>query len=485
MSVDHELERRLSAALDVVPIPELDLQRMNRSMRRGVRRRRLRQVGVAGGLTLALAVIPVSMQIGAVPYPDSLPAVSLADRPSQLSRAATKGSLADDEAWLSAFRTWLGTQRWDESGGESWRVAGADAVDVIYAGDIGDERMVLAEVAVRWGLIEARTQKWFHGQAGAEPQALIEASSGEPQDLVVEQLGLLIDGQSTPTQGFLIVSSQPEEVTLLSPTYDRDGSSSVSRTPVQPSEPGVYEAVSPNQATDLAVNVAGRPEQPRSGISVDAALIETWLEAGSIDQSDPALGTQLGPLSPDFAVETWATHFGLNPRSLAKGEITLLADDTGRARAAVVRATRADGLQFVSYLGELTEELDRPGEVRTDLDGARRIVAAPGNSSDAENPESIGHAWTVPGRSGAPDVAVLGPAAAESVVFLDRDGQQVGSAAVTAGRGVVALPTDATTVAFSTGQAGGGTGSGVAIVRTSDQGTWLSWVDMAGGDSTR
>ncbi len=177
---------------------------------------------------MAVAAVVGSVQVGWLPYPAWAPAASLSavtGGTSALADGPTKGSLADDQGWLSSFRDYVADQRQDESDGETWKVASAENVDVVFAGDVEGHRLALVEAPYRWGAIEYRQQTWFMGPAGAPAGDMVDNGGSDPQDIAYVGFGPGTGyGGASGGEGLLVVAAGDREVTVaLGRTLTADG----------------------------------------------------------------------------------------------------------------------------------------------------------------------------------------------------------------------------------------------------------------------
>lgn len=177
---------------------------------------------------MAVASVVGSVQVGWLPYPAWAPAASLSavtGGTSALAAGPTKGSLAADADWLADLRGHAAAQRRDEAGGESWQIAAADRVDVIFAGDVEGHRLALVEAPYRWGAIEYRQQTWFMGPAGARVGDMVENGGHDPADIAYVGFGAGTGyGGASGSEGLLVVAAGDREVTVaLGRTLTGDG----------------------------------------------------------------------------------------------------------------------------------------------------------------------------------------------------------------------------------------------------------------------
>ena len=177
MNVNTEsvLKDALAAEADMVDVPEDPWSGFERRERTHKRRRRTALAGVVAALAAAGGV-----QAGVVPLPSWVPAIQVAGFNAVLGDGPVRGSLAGDKALLEGLRREIKDV---EDPGETWRVADRQAIRFVYAADVGDERLVLALVPLRFGFLEDRALVWYAGEAGAPATELLESGrvdGGEP-----------------------------------------------------------------------------------------------------------------------------------------------------------------------------------------------------------------------------------------------------------------------------------------------------------------
>ncbi len=132
------------------------------------RKRRRTASAVAGALTVVALV-----QTNAVPVPSWTPSIQLnaPASPSLLLQYPTRGSLAADHEWLTGLRDQVD----DISESEGvWRVGDRDRIRIVFAGDVGDERVALLVVPLRLGLIEVQESMVYTGLVGAPPDEMMQ-----------------------------------------------------------------------------------------------------------------------------------------------------------------------------------------------------------------------------------------------------------------------------------------------------------------------
>lgn len=185
IDVEHELAQTLrTRAADVGQHPD-PWTRYIVARRSSTRRRRVRRAG----LTLAAAAAVAGVMLNAIPVPSVIPVVPVGPTSSDslLWDEPTRGSLARDDAWLAGLRAAVR----DVSEVEGvWRVAGRDRIRLIFAGDVGDQRLALVVVPLRLGVIEVQESMWYVGKVGAAARDMEQGGNfGELPDVVTTMEG--------------------------------------------------------------------------------------------------------------------------------------------------------------------------------------------------------------------------------------------------------------------------------------------------------
>jgi hypothetical protein len=159
---------------DADPWPKFEKE--NRRHRRGRRARGAAAI-VAG--TAAIAVLGS----GAVPLPSWVPALTIDNASSALLNEPTAGSLAADEEWLSAFRAELPelfAEGWESDPERQSLDGDGSETKIIFAGDVSRQRVVIANVPTRNGLLRRESTVWFTGPIGADPADMRIDGGGGP-----------------------------------------------------------------------------------------------------------------------------------------------------------------------------------------------------------------------------------------------------------------------------------------------------------------
>lgn len=178
MNIETTLRERMTDSAEALDLPEDPWPAFAGRERHHRRVRRTR----AGVVAAALAVLVV-LQSGVVPMPGWAPGIAIAATNDALLDSPARGSLAGDTAWLDGMRAQV---RDLEEAEERWRVADRSRIRFLYAADIGDSRLVLMHIPLRWGFLTDSVLKWYEGPAGATPAEMYESdhSDGRAQAAV-------------------------------------------------------------------------------------------------------------------------------------------------------------------------------------------------------------------------------------------------------------------------------------------------------------
>ncbi len=431
----HDTMEDRTAAPPAAPVwPKIE-----RGLRRARRRRRARTAGKAGAGVLAFGALLAGVQTNALPYPTwaTLPS---AGGGSVLADGGTRGSLADDVAWLDGLRQAVADgEVKQEEDGEWWAPPSASDVDVIYAGDVGAYRLALVEADWRWGVIAARQQVWLQGRAGAAPGELTEGMNNSPEDVSV----YVAHAGSHPADmepivgqaAVVVLSPRSLDLRLRHPAeYAADGTVRRAETKVAPTGDGLYEALV-TEPGGFELMVPGRryPEQ------VTAFHVPDAVEVPVTGALPPVHGTAVPPtdeLHAEVAAALDAADLAYEgtPRRL------LWAGEIGGDRYRVVGMTAPGGARVLVVL-------------RHDFSGPDLATWVVSGDALPRGPmERAALAWPVaeegPGDEPVPSgrVAVLGPVGATAAVLL-AGGDEVGRAPLRDGFATAQAPT-ATSVRF-------------------------------------
>jgi hypothetical protein len=395
---------------------------------RGIRRRRRRRrAATAAGVLVSVVAFAGAVQVGVLPYPAWAPAVQVAASPaSALAAQPTRGSLADDERWLAAFREHVAGLRQDEPGGESWSVPSASDVRVLFAGDVAGTRLAAIEAPYRWGAIEVRQQVWFTGPAGTGPETLVQSRNGDPSDVMAEQFGPGMGyPDATGPSGWVVLTPDDRPVTLVgAPSYAADGTVTRTEERLTSRAPGLYVWSTSEDVGLTTVRVGNGQE-----------LLYSSSGPGQVEPPAPLRGLPLGAEETSSALALLYSDAGL---PLAGAEpLVLWAGGGAPGHRLAVLALRAPSGALV--VGPAHEEETGPA-------ADDRILARDVSTILSSRPvEDVAVAWqqfdgyTEP--IGVTDrVGVLGPAAAVEARLLGPDGVVVATAPLTDGGGQATAP---------------------------------------------
>jgi hypothetical protein len=455
---ERDVAERLAACADTLPVPPARWEDVERGLRRVRRRRRLRRLGTTAGALVCVLGLAGGVQLGAVPYPTWAPAVVLpaAGGSSALAAQPTKGSLKDDDAWLAAFRRHVASDRWDESGGESWSVGNPDDVHVIFAGDVAGHRLALVAAPYRWGLIESPQQVSFVGPAGAEPADMWQGSNSSTSDVAVIHMtpGM---GDDTST-AVVVVTADDRPVTLLgAPVYDADGVATRPEQSLDEVEPGVHVWTAPGDAGAIDVRADGRQIAGGAGGGPVSVVVP-----------EPLRGSALPPDVARSGIEQAYMVSGLAEGS---AEPLVVWSGAAESRHSAVVALRVESGALVMVLAHQAEGPNGP-ETYLSVDHATVLPAQPvagvalawrqsqmvweRSSEDSGSTAAAGGAvsyaqdgeaeYSGDARSSA-WVGLLGPTPAVSAQVLGADGAALTTVPLHDGGAAVKAP-DATTIRF-------------------------------------
>jgi hypothetical protein len=182
MSSETDLRRFFADQAAMIDTPEDPWIGFERLESRHRRTRRLR-VGVVAAAVAAL----VGLQTGIVPMPGWAPGVAIAAVDDALINSPMRGSLAGDRIWIAGLRTHI-----EAAGnrGEVWRMGAPDQIKILYAGDVGNHRLALAWLPLRFGFVKKSMLVWYEGAAGATPDQMTRQMPFDP-DRKVATIGTL------------------------------------------------------------------------------------------------------------------------------------------------------------------------------------------------------------------------------------------------------------------------------------------------------
>lgn len=450
---EREIGTHLGDLASTVEVGAPDWSSVRRGIVRARRRRRAATTGKVIGSVMAAAAVVGSVQVGWLPYPGWAPAASLSavtGGVSALAEGPTRGSLADDTGWLADLREHAAAQRRDEAGGESWQIAAADRVDVIFAGDVEGHRLALVEAPYRWGAIEYRQQTWFMGPAGAPASEMVANGGGDPDDIAYVGFGpgTGYDG-AAGGEGLLVVADGDREVTIaLGRTLIADGSTAP------------RERVSIETGDD-GLAVWTTTETGYFDLEIDGEQV--WTFGGSsagMQMSWSGRGEQ-----PDLDQMAGAGQSALGALGLADlpGRVVWAGSSDGGPFLLTMRAESGASVLLAGGTDDVPWDRGRVPWIRHDLvtvraSEARDVVAwqlgrttwssEPSPDSTVTAGDGSEH-WY--GTSGpAPAIALVGPEEAVAAEVLDADSRLLRTVGLVDGGGSVQVP-DAASVRFLSG----------------------------------
>jgi hypothetical protein len=215
MSIESQLREALSARADELSGPgglsDDPYARVAGAI--AVNRRRRRTAALAGVAAVAAIAVAVPSLAGGLGRDTTTPARRTQvvvpgpqdPRWASVSTWPTRGSLADDRAFLASFR------------------AQVDVQSVLYAGDIGADRVVVTR---ELGEDQVPMVKVYADDRGARADALLSiASSGE-----VDGAAVIVRRDPTPTGWMLVLASSAVRSAEVSPTATIRADGTVTRS---------------------------------------------------------------------------------------------------------------------------------------------------------------------------------------------------------------------------------------------------------------
>lgn len=450
------VKEALDAAADRVHTRTPQREELDRSLRRVRRRRRVARAGKGVGVVGLAAASLTVLQLGFVSLPAFVPAVPVGPQTSSaLAGLPVRGSLADDTGWLQAFREKVATFDRSESGGERWKAPSADAVDVLYAGDLGAYRIAVVETPLRWGAIESRQRITYTGVRGAAPDAMEENGNGEPSDVVDVELSPDNIGSAVPADapavGLVLGPASLVVEQSSNATVGANGTLRFATGTLDPVSPGVWEVTVPATSPRVFLRWPGQ----EFGVAVGA----DWVSNPSKDLLagvGPARRTASGPdatsgtPSDDRLVVSVASALWASALAPSTAEPHLVWSGTlGGTPVDVVDVVEPSGGHVLVAYQRSAVDPDWPGQVAA-------LAAVPQGEDGAlawAFQEWVKNADGSALQNGPFTVAFAGPADATAAVVTTADGREV-RATLTEGLGAVKVE-NATTARFldATGKA--------------------------------
>ncbi|MBM2623309.1 hypothetical protein JIG36_48210 [Actinoplanes sp. LDG1-06] len=205
--------------------------------RRERRHRNQRRARIGGAAVVVAAAVGV--QAGVVPLPGWAPGITVAGFNAVLNQGPVRGSLAGDKAFLEDMRRQFKDV---EDPGETWRIADRNQIQFVYAADVGDRRLVLALVPLRFGFLEDRALIWYDGEAGSPASRMTEGGRSDGGETVMTYSQRSADGP-----GVLVVVAPQGSTVAVSEgfRYTPDGRVEHNPADVQPAGTGLAELVLP------------------------------------------------------------------------------------------------------------------------------------------------------------------------------------------------------------------------------------------------
>ncbi|MFC6019414.1 hypothetical protein ACFP2T_24800 [Plantactinospora solaniradicis] len=187
--------------------------------KREVRHRRTRRLGTLA-VVAGFVAAAVGVQANVVPLPGWPSSIETASAPSGLAEGPTRGSLAGDRAWLTAFREQVDGFD-DPQGRGRWEVADRKEIRIVYASDRPGVRLGLVFAPLRLGSGTEWHFLWYEGPTGADARQMRE--SGGEQNTDPSVLAFL---RATPEDGGFAIAIGPPDSTVTiigEPHYSPSG----------------------------------------------------------------------------------------------------------------------------------------------------------------------------------------------------------------------------------------------------------------------
>ncbi|NMO53378.1 hypothetical protein HH310_19565 [Actinoplanes sp. TBRC 11911] len=244
MNIETELRAGLietAGELDLRLDPWTSFQRRETRHRRN----RLIRAGVAAAAVTALA----GMQAGVVPVPGWAPTIALAVGNEALLNGPVRGSLAGDTAFLAGMRAQI---RDIDNPDQNWRIGDRSKIRFLYAADVGDKRVVLAYVPLRFGFVTKPQLLWYDGAAGSDPAEMVAVANVDPAQRATQYVMASFDDP-----GVAVLVGPPGSTATISPGYEFGADGRVHDDPAVSGVPGsgIAETVLPPAPGDPGVTM--------------------------------------------------------------------------------------------------------------------------------------------------------------------------------------------------------------------------------------
>jgi hypothetical protein len=429
MNIETTLRDGLTDTATALDLPEDPWPSFQHRETRHVRNRRLR-IGVLAVALIAL----IGLQSGIVPMPGWAPGIAIASQSRPLVDSPTRGSLAHDTAWLEGMRATVDDMRDDDG---VWKITDRRQIRFLYAGEVGDTRLALAYVPVRWGFITDPQLVWYTGPRGAGPKEMEESGNvddGEPA------ISLAMASSDGP--GFAVVVGPQGSTASISTGFEYTAAGTVAHDPPVsgPAGTGIAEMVLPPAAT--APGITFRVTKAGQEIPVDGGA--GW-GGPSPDGSphDAAVAKALGGRQFDVAMlRQWVTN-ELDQSGLLLRNVTITIPWTGtvNGQAAALLTFQEPGHGVLAFALH--------GEVNSFREDLRLLL--PAKNADkrpiawrmrAEGKDDRTDQVHVVGPAGAAKLMLESPGAAPVPIKLDADRHGTAALAPDAAATVTAYAAD-------------------------------------------